>query len=222
VPAIYRPRHPDKTVLGQVLFHHFEQFVAECENRFERQYGFFRPIIKEAIERYLDCGNPHCRFAQIRCPDCGSEFLPHFSCRTRGVCPSCQAKPLEQWEEWLCEELLLDGPRRQVVFAIPKMLRRPGASLLFSGRGGSGIFMIVAVDSFLERKREGLRLSGDFAVVRNDDSAGRPPSQPSLLRHISLFLTSIRGRDYLFHMKGSLDSTLNGSVSRAKQKSKFL
>jgi len=135
-PAIYRPRHPEKTVLGQVLFHHFEQFVAEYENRFERQYGFFRPIIKEAIERYLDCGNPRCRFAQIRCPDCGSEFLPHFSCRTRGVCPSCQAKPLEQWEEWLCEELLLDGPRRQVVFAIPKMLRRPGASFLFSGRGG--------------------------------------------------------------------------------------
>jgi hypothetical protein len=47
------------------------------------------------------------------------------------------------------------------------------------GRGERGLFLIVAVDSFLERKREVLRLSGGFAVVRNDDSAGRPPSQPS-------------------------------------------
>ncbi|MBP1766283.1 MAG: hypothetical protein H6P98_398 [Candidatus Aminicenantes bacterium] len=28
--------------------------------------GFLRPIIKEAVECYLDCGNPRCGFAQIR------------------------------------------------------------------------------------------------------------------------------------------------------------
>jgi hypothetical protein len=47
---------------------------------------------------------------------------------------------------------------------------------LDGGRGRGGIFLIVTVDSFLERKREVLRLSGDFPVVGNDDSAGRPPS----------------------------------------------
>jgi len=25
--------------------------------------GYFRPIIKEVVERYLDCGNPKCGFA---------------------------------------------------------------------------------------------------------------------------------------------------------------
>jgi hypothetical protein len=30
--------------------------------------GFFRPIVKEVVERYLDCGNPRCGFAlMIRC-----------------------------------------------------------------------------------------------------------------------------------------------------------
>jgi hypothetical protein len=30
--------------------------------------GFFRPIVEEVIERYLDCGNPRCGFAlMIRC-----------------------------------------------------------------------------------------------------------------------------------------------------------
>jgi len=47
-----------------VLFHHFE-----------RDYGFLRPIVKEVVERYLDCGNPRCGFALIRCPDGGKERL---------------------------------------------------------------------------------------------------------------------------------------------------
>jgi hypothetical protein len=34
------------------------------------------------------------------------------------------------------------------------------------------------IRSFLERKREVLRLSGGFAVVRNDDSAGRLALRP--------------------------------------------
>ena len=27
------------------------------------------------MERYLDCGNPRCEFARIRCPDCAEEQL---------------------------------------------------------------------------------------------------------------------------------------------------
>ena len=46
-----------------------------------------------------------------------------FSCKTRGFCPSCHAKRVEEWGEWMRETLLLDVPHRQVVFTIPKMLR---------------------------------------------------------------------------------------------------
>lgn len=56
-------------VLYRVLFHHFERFLSEYEGRFEREYGYFRPIVKEVVERYLDCGNPHGGFARIRCPE---------------------------------------------------------------------------------------------------------------------------------------------------------
>ncbi|MDH4270831.1 MAG: transposase [Candidatus Aminicenantes bacterium] len=121
--GVYRPRHPERTVLYRVLFHYFDRFLAEYEGRFEKEYGFLRPIIKEVVERYLDCGNPRCGFARIRCPDCGEERLLMFSCHTRGFCPSCHAKRLEEWGEWMREELLLDVPHRQVVFTIPKMLR---------------------------------------------------------------------------------------------------
>ena len=56
-------------------------------------------------------------------------------------------------------------------------------------------------------------LAGGFAIVSNDDSVGRPPSRLS-----PCFLTSIHGRDCLFHMAGGFDPTLSGSVSRLKRK----
>jgi len=121
--GVYRPRHPERTVLYRVLFHHFERFVAEYEERFEKAYGYYRPIIKDVVERYLDCGNPRCGFARIRCPRCRAEHLLMFSCKTRGFCPSCHSKRLEEWGEWIRETLLMDVPHRQVVFTIPKMLR---------------------------------------------------------------------------------------------------
>ncbi len=48
--GVYRPRHPERTVLYRVLFHHFDRFLAEYEGRFEREYGFLRPIVKEVVE----------------------------------------------------------------------------------------------------------------------------------------------------------------------------
>jgi len=59
----------------------------------------------------------------IICPDCRAEHLLTFSCKTRGICPSCHAKSLEERGEWVRETLLLDVPHRQVVFTVPKMLQ---------------------------------------------------------------------------------------------------
>jgi len=57
-----------------VLFHNFDRFLTEYEARFKREYGFFRPIVKEVVERYLDFGSPRREFARIRCPDLGADF----------------------------------------------------------------------------------------------------------------------------------------------------
>jgi len=132
--GVYRPRHPERTVLYRVLFHYFDRFLAEYEGRFEKEYGFFRPIVKEVVERYLDCGNPRCGFARIRCPDCQAEHLLMFSCRTRGFCPSCHAKRLEEWGEWMRENghnaFSPGGTRASMSTAAsgPKPRKRPSGS----------------------------------------------------------------------------------------------
>jgi len=98
---VYRQRHPERSVFYRVLFHYFESFLLEYGSRFEREYMYFRPIIQEVVDRYLDCGNPLCGFARIRCPECGEEQLLCFSCKTRSFCPSCHAKRREEWSEWM-------------------------------------------------------------------------------------------------------------------------
>ena len=121
--SIYRQRHPETTVLYRVLSTYFDIFLTQYETRFQRHYGYLRPVIREVVDRYLDCANPMCGFARIRCPDCSKEYLVTFSCKTRHFCPSCHAKRREAWSIWLGRHLLLRVPHRQVVFTIPKMVR---------------------------------------------------------------------------------------------------
>jgi hypothetical protein len=49
--GIYRPRHPERTALYRVLFYYFDRFLADYERRFDKDYGFFRPIVKEMKKR---------------------------------------------------------------------------------------------------------------------------------------------------------------------------
>jgi hypothetical protein len=48
--GIYRQRHPEHTVFYRVFFYYFEQFLRECEDRFEKEYGYFHPMIQDVTE----------------------------------------------------------------------------------------------------------------------------------------------------------------------------
>jgi hypothetical protein len=125
MPApVYRQRDPQSTPYYQCIEDHFETFEQVYEDRFERQYGFYRPYIKQVIYRYLDCGILHNGFARVRCEDCGHEYLLAFSCKRRHFCPSCHQKRVVEFGEWLCHDVVKAVPHRHVVLSIPKILRR--------------------------------------------------------------------------------------------------
>jgi len=89
---IYRPRNPRDSTYYRCVEDHFERFDQAYEERFERQYGSFRPYVKHVIYRYLDCGILHNGFARVRCEECGHEHLLAFSCKSRHFCFSCHQK----------------------------------------------------------------------------------------------------------------------------------
>ena len=61
-------------------------------------------------------------FARLRCDQCRKELFVAW-CKTRGFCPSCQAKRSALWAEWAVDHLLLPVRHHQWVFVLPKRLR---------------------------------------------------------------------------------------------------
>jgi hypothetical protein len=68
--TVYRQRDPQNTAYYQCIEDHFETFDQVYEDRFERQYGFFRSYVRQVIYRYLDCGVLKNGFAR-------SQIVPH-------------------------------------------------------------------------------------------------------------------------------------------------
>jgi hypothetical protein len=120
---VYRPRDPRKTALWGLLDTLYERVKESWEERFERQYGFWRGLADAAVARYLDCGVWDNGFARVKCRKCPQEFLVAFSCKGRGLCPSCGAKRAAELAAFLVDEVVEDVGHAQWVFTIPKMLR---------------------------------------------------------------------------------------------------
>jgi hypothetical protein len=100
--SVYRQRDPQNTPFYLCVEEHIDAFEQVYEECFERQYGFFRPYVRQVIYRYLDCGVLENGFARLRCDDCGHEYLLAYSCKRRHFCPSCHQKRVVEFGEWLC------------------------------------------------------------------------------------------------------------------------
>ena len=64
---VYRPRKPQDSQYYQCVEDHFETLEQVYEDRFSRQYGFWRNYVRQVIYRYLDCGILKNGFARVRC-----------------------------------------------------------------------------------------------------------------------------------------------------------
>jgi hypothetical protein len=62
-------------------------------------------------------------FARVRCESCKDEFLVAFSCKGRGVCPSCNAKRAHVTAMQWVERVLPHVPYRQWTLSFPQRVR---------------------------------------------------------------------------------------------------
>ena len=113
----------DSSAFYQCLDGYWEEFKEAYPYFYEANYGQLRPVVEKTVDRFLECGIYRHGFARILCPDCSREYLLAFSCKTRYFCPSCQAKRVAAFVEWVTGEVLEPVPHRQLVWTIPKVLR---------------------------------------------------------------------------------------------------
>jgi len=79
--------------------------------------------VEKEFRHYLDCGILANGFARIRCEGCGYDFLVAFSCKGRGLCPSCNTKHMVQTAGQLVDSVFPAVPVRQWVLSLPKRVR---------------------------------------------------------------------------------------------------
>ena len=82
----YERRRPEESVLYRLIQDHAESFFAQVE----AQTGANVPeFIKAEFDAFLECGILAHGFLRLRCDQCAHEKLVAFSCKRRGLCPSC-------------------------------------------------------------------------------------------------------------------------------------
>src|SRR5688572_17776041 len=87
-PAAYAPHRPEETVLHGLVRENLESFLAHARETYERPLPRY---VEQALRGYLRCGVFAHGFLRFHCDECGQDLLIAFSCKGRGLCPSCGA-----------------------------------------------------------------------------------------------------------------------------------
>jgi hypothetical protein len=119
----YRRRQPEESPLYRIVYHGRDELPRVWEDRFQPTYGVLRDEVLETFDEYLNCGLLQHGAARVYCDTCKHSLLVAFSCKKRGVCPSCNAKRAVKFGEHLYDSVLERVPHRHCGFTLPKRLR---------------------------------------------------------------------------------------------------
>lgn len=121
-PPHYRARDTRSAVLNRIVLDNLPEFklwLRDPPDRRPRPH----PAAVTAMEKYVECGDIRFGAVRYRCPDCGHDTFVAFSCKRRGLCPSCDAKRATMITADASDRLLPPVPFRQWVLVVPKRLR---------------------------------------------------------------------------------------------------
>lgn len=141
-PKLYNPRHPERTLLYQMVAEHYETWLELASaGQFDGQGDHHtpKPFVRKAFAKYLECGIFAHGFARARCGDCGHDYFVAFSCKGRGVCPSCTTRRMVETAAHLSDHVFPRLPVRQWVLSVPKRLR------YFMQRDGAVLSMVLRI-----------------------------------------------------------------------------
>lgn len=156
----YTRHEPEKTLLHQVVREQLEPFLASARHRGAPMARF----VERELRAYLDCGVLANGFLRVSCGGCGHDRLVAFSCKGRGLCPSCGGRRMADTAAHLVDHVLPRVPVRQWVLTLPYPLRLPCA---WDSKLASSTLRAFLRALFAEQRRRAKQVHG----VRNGQSA---------------------------------------------------
>ena len=117
----YEPRCPTAGTLYQIVQEHFETFRVQAAHVRDGE-GLPR-FVEAEFRDFLRCGSLAGGFARFQCGTCGLDRLVAFSCKGRGICPSCGGRRMAERAAHLVDHVFPDVPVRQWVLSLPYRLR---------------------------------------------------------------------------------------------------
>lgn len=141
-------------MLHRVVREHLESLLAECAARSATGRGYPAHVEAE-FRRYLDCGILANGFLRVHCDACKQDELLAFSCKGRGLCPSCIGRRMAELSSRLVDERLPYAPYRQWTFSFPWRIR---VALARDGRWLSRVLSICKRKVFANQRKRARRL----------------------------------------------------------------
>jgi hypothetical protein len=120
----YRPRRPTETVLYRAVRDHLETFLQHTRETYETPLPHY---VEDEFRAYLRCGVFRYGFSRFRCDTCAHDLLVAYSCKRRGVCPTCAGRRMAKCAAHFVDRVVPDVPLRQYVLSLPFELRRLAA-----------------------------------------------------------------------------------------------
>jgi hypothetical protein len=106
-------------VLFGLVKEHLEEFLRHAREAYD---GPLPRYVESEFRKYLECGDFSRGFVHLRCPTCGEDLAVAFSCKLRGLCPSCAGRRMAGSAAHLVDCVLPSAPVRQYVLAFPNEL----------------------------------------------------------------------------------------------------
>ncbi|MBA3822109.1 MAG: transposase zinc-binding domain-containing protein, partial [Deltaproteobacteria bacterium] len=123
LPRGYRPRRPETTACYRIIAEHVETMLEQARERSAHGFGLPRHV-ERSFRRYLECGVLARGFARVQCPSCRFEILVPWSCKTRGLCSSCDGRRMTDTAAHLVNRVLPSSAGyRQWTLSLPRHLR---------------------------------------------------------------------------------------------------
>src|SRR5881409_1273274 len=100
---------PKGSLLYQVVAGELETFLALQQDQEWHVPGF----VEKEFRSFLDCGVLGRGFLRIACDTCKLDRVVAFSCKSRGICPSCGGRRMADTAAHLVDHVIPDVPVRQ-------------------------------------------------------------------------------------------------------------